>query len=205
MVLIPMPSDWRGGVIGGTFVLQRDGYAEDIRVPVTLQARMGSGVPIIPIGTCLSFTKDEKVEFSAIQQMKDQKERVWSIDIVSGKVQESVRPYVEPKDEASALFDGVPSPDYLQPYLKDFRYFGRGGLAPAFLMHLGILKEQPEFPDCTAGVSRDGRHILYKAKEGPLADVFIYGDLQTKQTVRWACPAGIKRGDSLEFVWVETP
>ncbi len=204
-ILAPMPHDWRGGVIGGTLLLQRDGHSDDVRVPVEMQAKAGSGVPVIPIGTRLCFAKDGTVEFSAIQQMKEQKERVWTIDIASGKATESVRPSVAPKDEAPALFDGVPAADYLRPYLKNLRHFGRDGLAPAFLMYLGILKQQPEFPDCTAGVSRDGRHILYKAKKGPLADVFIYGDLQTKQTVRWASPAGIKRGDSLEFVWVETP
>ena len=44
-----------------------------------------------------------------------------------------------------------------------------------------------------------------KAQKGPLAGVFIYGDLQTKQILRWTSPAGIKPGDSMEFVWVETP
>jgi hypothetical protein len=204
-ILVPMPNDWRGDVIGGTLLLQRDGHSDDVRVPVEMQAKAGSGVPVIPIGTRLCFTKDGMVEFSASQQKRAKKERVWTIDIASGKATESVRPYVEPKDEAPALFDGVPAPDYLRPYLTNLRHFGRGGLAPAFLMHLGILKKQPEFPDCTAGVSRDGRHILYKAKKGPLADVFIYGDLQTKKTVRWISPLGIKPGDSLEFVWVEAP
>lgn len=204
-LLVPMPDDWRGGVIGGTLVLQRHGQTEDIRVPVKMQARMGSGVPVIPMGTHLIFTKDGTVELAASQQMKGQKEWVWTIDIAAGKAIESTRTHIEPKEDDLALFDGVPAPDYLRPYLKDLWHFGRGGLAPAFLMHLGILKKQPEFPDCTAGVSRDGRHILYKAKKGPLADVFIYGDLQTKKTVRWISPPGIKPGDSLEFVWVEAP
>src|SRR5690242_991036 len=199
-LLVPFPDDWCGGLINGTLVLQRDGRPTDIRVPVKLQARMGSGVPIIPMGAQLTFTKDGVATFTARQQMKGRKEWVWTIAIATGKVTENARPYVEPKPDDFAVFDGVPAPDYLRKYLKDFRHFGRGGLAPAFLMHLGILKKQPEFPDCTAGVSRDGRHILYKAKKGPLADVFIYGDLQTKQTVRWACPAGIKRSDFMEFV-----
>ena len=205
-LLVPKPNDWRDGLVSGTFLLQRDERAEDIRVPVMLQTKAlrGSG-RLNPIGTQLSFTKDGIVEFSACPQIKGSKERVWTIEIASGKITESVRPHLEPKEDDFALFDGVPTPDYLRKYLKDVWHFGRGGLAPAFLMYLGILKSQPEFPDCTAGVSRDGRHILYKAKEGPLADVFIYGDLQTKQTVRWACPKGIKPGDSLEFAWVETP
>jgi len=44
-----------------------------------------------------------------------------------------------------------------------------------------------------------------KAQKGPFAGVFIYGDLQTKQILRWTSPAGIKPGDSMEFVWAETP
>jgi len=205
-ILIPKPDNWHEGAIAGTFRLQRHGNTEDIRVPVMMltKAIRGSG-RLMPVGTHLDFTKEGTAEFSARQKVKGSKERLWTIDIASGKVSEGERPYVEPKEDDFALFDGVPTPNYLRRYLKDFRHFGRSGLAPAFLMHLGILRKQPEFPDCTAGVSRDGRHILYKAKEGPLADVFIYGDLHTKQTVRWPCPTGIKRGDSLEFVWVETP
>jgi hypothetical protein len=204
-ILFPMPDDWRGGIIDGSLMLQRDGEAEDVRVPVRMQARMGSGVPVIPLGTRLVFTQDGTVEFSAVKQGDGQEEWVWTIDIASGRVAESVRPCVKPNDDNVALFDGVPAAEYLRPYLKNLRHFGRSGLAPAFLMHLGILKHPPEYPDCTAGVSPDGRHILYKAKEGALADVFIYGDLPTKQTVRWVCPTGIKPGDSLEFVWVKTP
>ncbi len=197
---------WSGGVVGGTFVLQRGSHTEDIRVPVTMLAKPVRGTRLVrPIGISLCFSKDGTAEFSASQATNADSERVWTIDIASGKVTENVRPYVAPKDDVNTLFDGVPAPDYLRPYLKNLRHFGRDGLAVAFLMHLGILKEQPEFPDSTAGVSRDGRHILYKAKEGPLVNVFIYGDLQTKQIVRWACPAGIKPGDSLEFLWVETP
>ena len=41
--------------------------------------------------------------------------------------------------------------------------------------------------------------------KGPLAGVFIYGDLITKQTVRWDSPEVLDRADALEFVWVETP
>lgn len=182
-LLVPFPHDWRGGLISGTLVLQRYGQPTDIRVPVKLQARMGSGVPVIPMCTQLTFAKDGTVTFAARQQMKGRKEWLWTIDIASGKATESVRPYVEPKPNDFSVFDGVPAPDYLRKYLKDLWHFGRGGLAPAFLMYLGILKGQPEFPDCTAGVSRDGRHILYKAKEGALADVFIYGSskLSTRQ------------------------
>jgi hypothetical protein len=205
-ILVPRPNDWRGDAVRGTFLLQRNGHAEDICVPVMMQVTPIRGTRLLrPIGTRLVFTKDGTVEFSANLQMKDQRERVWTIDMASGKITKSVRPYVEPKDDTSGLFDGVPAPDYLRPYLKNLRHFGRGGLAPAFLMHRGILKNQPEFPDCTAGVSPDGNHILYKAKKGNWADVFIYGNLRTKQIVCWASPDKIKLGDSMEFVWVETP
>lgn len=111
----------------------------------------------------------------------------------------------EPADDDFAVFDGVPVPEYLRPYWKKLAHFERAALAPAFLMHLGVLKERPEYPDCSAGVSPDGRHILYKAKQGPLADDFIYGDLQTRQTVRWKCPPALQSVTSMEFVWVETP
>ena len=72
-------------------------------------------------------------------------------------------------------------------------------------MQVGILKDKPEYPDCKAAVSPDGRHVLYLAKKGPLAGVYIYGDLLTKQTVRWDAPKGLDWGDAADFVWVETP
>lgn len=205
-LLIPMPNDWHEGVATtGTFLLQRDGQSEDIRVPVMMRVTPVHGTRLLsPIGTRLVFTKEGTVEFSANLQTNDLRERVWSIDTASGKISKSFRHYVQPKEDDFALFDGVPAPVYLRPYLKNLQHFGRGGLAVAFLRHQGILKNQPEFPDCTAGVSRDGRHILYKAKEGPLANVLIYGDLLTKQTVRWDSPAGTP-GEYMEFVWVETP
>jgi hypothetical protein len=203
-LLIPMPTDWHD-VMAGTFLLQRDGQSEDIRVPVMMRVMPVSGTRLLrPIGTCLVFTKDGTVEFSANLSTNDLRERVWSIDMASGKASKSFRPYVQPKENDFAVFDGVPAPDYLRPYLKNLQHFGRGGLAVAFLRHQGILKNQPEFPDCTAGVSRDGRHILYKAKKGPLANDLIYGDLQTKEIVRWDSPARTP-GDYMEFVWVETP
>lgn len=205
-ILVPMPKNaWDSGVVDGMFLLQRDGYTKDIKVPVKLKAVAGSGRPIIPIGTDLRFTSDGTVEFSAQQTTHANNERIWAIEIASGKVTERVRPNTKSKDDPARSFDGVPAPDYLREYLKDLRHFGRSGLAPAFLMYLGILKQQPEYSDCAAGVSRDGRHVLFKAKEGPLANVFIYGDLKTRQTARWASPAGIRSGDSLEFAWVETP
>jgi hypothetical protein len=204
-LLVPFPDDWSGGLIKGSLVLQRNSQKVDIRVPVKLQAMMGSGVPVIPSGIQLRFIRNDLVEFSARQQMNGKDAWVWTIDASTGETTENQRPYVEPAADDFVLFDGVPTPEYVRSYLKDFRHFGRGGMAPAFLMYLGILKQQPEYPDCWAGVSRDGRHILFKARKGPLSDVFIYGDLQTKQTVRWTCPAGMQRADSLEFAWVETP
>ena len=206
-LLISMPTDWHDvhDVMAGTFLFQRDGQSEDIRVPVMMRVAPVHGTRLLrPIGTRLVFTKDGTVEFSANLQTNDLRERVWAIDTASGKISKSFRPYVQPKEDDFALFSGVPAPVYLRPYLKNLQHFGRGGLAVAFLRHQGILKNQPEFPDCTAGVSRDGRHILYKAKKGSLANVLIYGDLQTKQIVRWDSPAGTP-GDYMEFVCVETP
>lgn len=205
-ILVPMPKDWRGDAVAGTLVLQHDGQTEDVRAHVLMRATPVRGTRLFrPIGTRLVFTKDGTVEFSANLQTNDLRERVWSIDSVSGKITKSFRPYVAPNDETNELFNGVPAPDYLQPFLKHFRYIGRSAMAPAFLMYLGILKKSSEYPNCTAGVSRDGRHILYKTKDGPLKDVFIYGDLRTKHTVRWVSPDKMKVGDCMEFVWVETP
>lgn len=206
-ILVPKPKEWReGALLGGTLILQRGDQADDIRVPVTLLTKRirGSG-RLRPIATRLGFKTNGAVEFSACQKPGKKKEQVWTISIATGKTTQSVRPYAAPPEDNFAVFDGVPAAGYLRPYLKELRHFGRSGLAPAFLLHAGVLKKQPGFPDCTAGVSRDGRHILFKAKEGPLADLFIYGDTQTKQVVRWPSPVGIKRDDSLEFLWVETP
>lgn len=204
-VLFPMPSGWRGGAIGGTMVLQCTGQSNDISVPITMLAMEGSGIPVIPIGTHFCFTPDGKVEFSAASSRDKTNEMVWQIDTKSGRNAESVRPFSEADDETLALLDGVPVPDYLRPYVQNVSHFGRGGLAVAFLMYLGVITNQPQFADCTTGVSRDGRHILFDAKGGPLANVFIYGDLQTKQTIRWASPPELKRCNDMEFVWVETP
>jgi hypothetical protein len=141
---------------------------------VEFGASPGSGLPVVPAGISLQFIANRKLEFAALADKPSTNDRVWTVQLESGDISETMRPHERPRLDF-AIFDGVPAPDYLQPYLKNLRHFGRGGLAPAFLMHLGILKTQPEFPDCEAGVSPNGRHILYKAKEGPLADVFIYG------------------------------
>lgn len=204
-LLVPWPADWRGGLIQGTLVLQRDGQSLDLAVPVEMQAQMGRGRPVIPIDTELEFTRDGKVEFTAVMGKQSRNERVWSVDIASGQTVETQRPRAVRPEDGLSVFHGVPTPEYLRPYLRNLWHFGRSGLAPAFLMHLGVLRKQPEYPDCVAGVSRDGRHVLYAASKGRLAKVFIYGDLVTKQTLRFARPPGIKPDDSMEFVWVETP
>jgi hypothetical protein len=204
-ILAPMPDDWRGGSLKGTFVLQRDGQNEDIRLPITFQARMGSGVPVIPTGISFQCMPGGSIEFAAQSEKPGTAEQVWTIEVASGKTTETVRPHRASAEPDFATIDGVPSPEYLRQYLKNLRHFGRGGLAPAFLLHMGILKKQPEFPDCEAGVSNDGRHILYKAKKGSLSNVFIYGDTQTKRVLRWETPEALRSADSMEFVWVETP
>ncbi len=204
-VLAPMPQDWRGGNIQGRLILQRHSEEGEISVPVEMQARMGSGVPVIPLGTELKFSPDGQAQFRAQSEKNETEDQLWSVDIASGNVSSGVEHHVAVASSESADLDGVPVPEYLRKYVRDLRHFGRSGLAPAFLLHLGILKEQPEYPDCTAGVSRDGRHILYAAKKGPLSGFYIYGDLLTKQTVRWKSPDGLDCRDSQGFVWVETP
>ncbi len=202
---LPASANWQAGVVDGTMLLQRDTSSADIRVPVKVQAVAGSGRPIIPFGTSLKFTPNGKLEFSATTDLTGTNARVWTIEIASGKVTKSSRWDQPPPPPDFAVFGGVPTPEYLRPYLHDFTHYGCSGLSPAFLMHMGILKQSPEYPSCVAGVSPDGRHILFRAREGPLSDVFIYGDLQTKTIVRWKSPEGIKPTDSMEFVWVETP
>jgi hypothetical protein len=204
-VLAPRPDGWLGGALSGRLILQRDGEKDDISVPIEIQASAGSGVPVIPKDIQLTFSVAGKLQFRARKGYKLPEDRVWSIDIATGKPNSGIEPHSQSAQNAEVVLDGVLVPEYLRQDLRELRHFGRGGLAPAFLLHLGILKERPEYPDCTAGVSRDGRHVLYRAKKGPLAGVFIYGDLLTKQTVRWESPAGLGCDDELEFVWVETP
>ena len=204
-VLASMPGGWQGGVLKGRLILQRDGEKEDISVPIELKALAGSGVAVIPKGIQLTFSPEGMLQFRGWKGDNEAEDRIWSIDVASGKLSSGVAPHSQPAKDADAVLDGVPVPDYLRKYVRGLEHFGRDGLAPAFLLHSGILKERPEYPDCTAGVSRDGRHVLYSAKKGPLAGVYIYGDLLTKQTVRWGSPAGLDCRDSQEFVWVETP
>jgi hypothetical protein len=203
-LLAPVPSDWRGGVLTGTLILQRNGEKEDVAVPIEFQAAAGSGVPVIPRGVQLTFVSNGNFQLRASKVRKDTEDRVWSIDIATGKVNSAVTPHSPPPEDEHASLGGVPVPDYLRREIKELRHFGRGGLAAAFLLHLGILKRAPEYADCTVGVSRNGRHVLFRAKKGPLAGVFIYGDLVTKQTLRWKTPHGFS-ADTEEFVWVETP
>ena len=203
-VLVPLPAGWEGGTTHGTMVLQHDGHGTDVRVPVTMQARPGSGRPVIPLGISFSFAPQGFLEFAATSFASDTLEDVWTVDVATGRITTSRRLH-QASVRSVEMLGGVPTPEYLRSYLPQFTHFGRNGLAPAFLMHLGILKEAPEYPDCDAAVSPDGRHVFYRAKKGPLANVFIYGDLQTKKTVRWTAPAGIKVGDVAEFAWVESP
>jgi len=205
LVLATVSDEWTGGLLNGIMVVQRDDHAEDIHVPIALDARAGSGVRVIPTGTSLAVTPDGKIEFSALTKTTGTNDRVWSVEIASGKILQSSCPHRKRPGPDFAIFDGVPTPAYLRPLLPSLTYFGRGGVAVAFLMHKGVLNKDPGYANCEAGVSPDGLHILYKAKEGPLSDFFIYGDLQTQQTVRWKKPGAIHRDDSMEFVWVETP
>jgi hypothetical protein len=205
-VLAPLPDGWLGGEIGGRLVLQRNGEKEDVSVRIQFQASPGSGVAVMPDRIQLAFSPAGTLQFRARMGDNVAKDRVWAIDLATGKVRTEVAPHSPPAEEEPAFWRGVPVPDYLRKEIGKFAGFGRGGLAPAFLLHLGILNQRPEYPDCTTGVSRDGRHVLYRAKNGPLAGDFIYGDLLTKQTVRWKSPPELdSRDGALEFVWVETP
>ncbi|HEV8003972.1 MAG TPA: hypothetical protein VGP63_29165 [Planctomycetaceae bacterium] len=204
LVLATPPDNWRGGSLTGRLILQRHGEKKDISIPIELQAYAGSGVAVIVEGVQLAFAPEGNLQLRAWAGLKVPKDHVWTIDIATGKVTSTLAPHSDPADECVKL-DGVPVPDYLRYDVRVFRHFGRTGLSPAFLMHSGILKQKPEYPDCVAGVSPDGRHVLYKAHHGPLAGVLIYGDVFTKKTVRWEWPDMLRECNAMEIVWVETP
>ncbi|MCF6312040.1 MAG: hypothetical protein L3J39_06275 [Verrucomicrobiales bacterium] len=197
------PEDWRGGSLMGELILQRANTKQDILIPVELQAYAGSGVPVIPDRVELKFSAKGNVLLRVGNVDKRGQDRLWSIGVLTGKIHsESTMPLsyvVEERD----FFDGVPLPEYLQKEIRGFDHFGRGGLAPAFLLHLGILKEKPQYPDCHVAVSPSGRHIFYKAKKGPLAGVFIYGDLLNKKAKRFQAPDMFKRPIAMDIIWVD--
>jgi hypothetical protein len=207
-VIVSMPADanWRKGVVAGKLILQQDGR-KDISVPVEMCAFAGDGVPMHLFDIQLLFSPNGKFQFCALKADKAaaREDQVWEVDMETGKANLTVKPHSESSNIPPSVLDGVPVPDYLRPDVKGLEYFGRGALAPAFLLHLGLIKEKPVDSDCTVGVSRDGRHVLFRAKKGPLAGAFIYGDLVTKQVIRWKLPKGFDSADSEEFVWVETP
>jgi hypothetical protein len=204
-VMATAPRGWHGGSLAGRLILQRDGHPEDVSVPIEIEAAAGSGVRMIPKGVQLAFLPEGRLELRAQRGDHEAEDRVWSIDIASGKLTKTTQPHSQPEKDDPAVMDGVPVPEYLRKHVGRFAHFGRDGLAPAFLLHLGILKEPAAFGDGTAAVSPDGRHVLYRAAKGPLSGVYIYGDLHTQLTVRWDSPAGLGSRDAQEFVWVETP
>jgi hypothetical protein len=197
--------DWRGGAIQAKLIFQRGRPKEDVLVPIVVWAVAGSGVPVIPVGLDLTFAGNEFLEVRTQQRLDDPEDHVWSIDIATGKVNRRVARVAAPAVDAHAVISGVPVREYLRKYHAWFTHEGPDGLAPAFMAHLGILPEQEDYPSCKAGVSRDGRHVLYRATKGALSNVYIYGDLDTRRTVRFIAPEGLRLSDSQEFVWVETP
>ena len=206
-IMADPPDGWRkAGMIEGKLILQRPANQPDIVVPVEIYARPGSGRPVIPLGLQLRFTADA-VELETPDAEQAEQWRKWRIALKDGTVtsETGAADPLEDNDEQPTTFDDVPLADYLHPRVHEFSHFGRGGLAPAFLMHQGILKKAPEFPDCEAAASPDGRHILYRADDGPLAGEFIYGDLHEKKVVRWKSPEKLPIGSSLNIVWVPAP
>ena len=203
--IVPMPpGDWGGGRVPGTLMLQR-GSRQPRRIissPVEVEAIEGSGRPVIPTHTRLAFNASGALEF---QSKLGNESVTWTVAPASETVTITRLPYARMAEPPVKRFDGVPVPEWLPEDLKELWHFGRGGLAPAFLLHLGILKEKPKYPDCVTGVSPDGRHVFFAAKKGPLADEILYGDLRTKQVIRWKRPEGIDPGDSMDAVWVESP
>jgi hypothetical protein len=110
----------------------------------------------------------------------------------------------EPAPPCTSL-DGVPVPEYLQPFAARFATFGRAGLAPAFLLQQRVVHEVPEYGDGRAGVSRNGRHVVWVAKRGELAGSIVYGDLVTRRSERWPAPTGLDPSHVTDIVWVDAP
>src|SRR5207253_7336504 len=128
--------------------LQRDGHPDDICVPVAFEGRIARGTwRVIPVGVTFQF-RGRSLEFAGLVNKRGSHQQVWTIEIGSGEITNTLRPPRNPPDSDFAVFDGVPTPPYLRKYLKNLWYFGRGGLAPALLMHLGVLNKYPEFLDC---------------------------------------------------------
>jgi hypothetical protein len=203
-VLGPIPDSWKGGALAGRLVLQRDGAREDVSVPIEMQAFNGASA-VIPLDIELQFSSDSRLSFRARKATDAEEDRVWTIEVATGKVTSGVVRHLTAANNSSTVLSGVPVPDYLREQVGAFKHFGRGGLAPAFLLYMGILKHRPGFDDCRAGVSRDGRHVLFRTKDGPLSGFYFYGDLVKKQIVRWKSPEALRPGDAQEFVWAETP
>lgn len=202
ILTVPVPDDWSGGILAGSLILQRSGELQDIEIPIEIQASQGSGVPVIPLGVSLQFSEGALV-LSARKGPASEQARFWSVDLATGEVSAREGTYKEPEAKPDHTLDGVPVPEALRATAREFRHFGRKGLAPAFLMHIGMLLEKPEFDAGSAGVSPDGRRILYAARSGPLAGSLIYGDVQTGKTVTWKLPEGLKPYEIREMRWVD--
>lgn len=195
-VRVTVPQGWNGGLLSATLILQ--GGTKDVTVPIEIRATAGSGVPVIPHDLRLDFTPDGKAR---LLTRKGSEDREWTIDLASGAANAAmVAAPVAGKTEAAQL-GGVPVPEYLRKHAEGLGHFGRDGLAVAFMLHAGEIKEKPQYPDCTAGVSRDGRHVLFKAKN---SSQVLYGDTLTRTVLRWQTPEGFD-AHAAEFAWVVTP
>ncbi len=210
---VPWPAaDWwdrhesaKIGELTGRFLLQRDGAAEDIAVPIVIQANIGGSSWPTPRGTDLTINANRVVEFRALISDMVNRDNVWTIAIANGAVTSKTEPHKPSAPDDYATVGRVPVPAYLRREVKDFAGYGSGGIAAAFFRHVGIIKDKPGYDDNHAAVSRDGRHALYAAKRGPLLGDFMYGDLVTKKTIRWKAPDGLNPRDAMDFMWVETP
>lgn len=198
------PLDWLGGVINGVFRVQRHGKAQDITVPVTILAQPGSGIHVLPRNSKLEYISAGKARFRSKIDPQSALENFWTVNIFTGEIASGLEIQMNKEKKSDSVAGGILVPEYLREQIKHFPHFGRSGLGPAFLMHLGLLTTPPEYPDCTTAVSPDGRHILFAARKGPLHGEFIYGDLVTKKTERWKIPKDLD-ARVMKFVWVVTP
>lgn len=205
-VLLNWPNfdKWRGGLLPGKMLLQRKDRKEDISIPIEIWAAAGSGIPVIPKIFQFEFGKNSTLRMCARIDDNNSKAKHWEIDVATGRATDNIKQHVQQKDIPRHV-SGVPVPEYLRNEIEEVAYFGPSGIAAAFMKHLGIVKTLPQYDECRTGVSKDGRHVLYKALKGPLEGHFYYGDLKTKQTNRWQSPKELTDCNSMDIVWVETP
>ncbi|MBX7105157.1 MAG: hypothetical protein K1X57_13835 [Gemmataceae bacterium] len=194
----------RGGLVDGRLVLQRMHVKDDLILPFQVWAEPSSAFGISPKIHQLEFVTNSEIQIRRSVDDRKLSHNLWTVDVTTGHSTTSIVKHEDVQEDCS-MIGRVPVPDYLRAGVNKVRYFGRGELAVAFMMHKGIIADWPQFDECTGGVSNDGRHVLFHAKKGPLAGHLYYGNLATRQVIRWQLPPALANSAIDEFAWVETP